>query len=128
MEARWEQQQRRSPSILRFPFRAHSPLHINHGEVIYRDPMSHVLLDWITVADLGCWCICFWWMHRISTRQDAVLEQLREQARRIEKVSKEEHAILSEVHPNVEAIQKDVHEVTEKVDRVETRTSEAQAK
>jgi hypothetical protein len=96
--------------------------------VIYGHSMSRLLLDWITVADLGCWCVCFWWMHRISTRQDALLEQLRDQARRIEKVSKEEHAILSELHPNVEAIQKGVDEVTQKVDRVETRASEAQAK
>lgn len=81
--------------------------------------MPRFFLDAVTVADVGCWCVCFWWMHRISTRQNAVLEQLREQAKRIEKVSQEEHAILTELHPNVEAIQKDVQEVSEKVTRVE---------
>lgn len=81
--------------------------------------MQRHILDWITVVDLGCWCICFWWMHRISTRQSAVLDQLRDQAHRIEKVSKEEHAILTELHPNVEAIQKEVGKVSEKVTRVE---------
>jgi hypothetical protein len=81
--------------------------------------MPRHILDWITLVDLGCWCICFWWMHRISTRQNAVLDQLREQGRRIEKVAKEEHAILTELHPNVEAIQKEVGEVSEKVARVE---------
>lgn len=90
--------------------------------------MNRTLLDFITVADLGCWCICFWWMHRVSTRQDDMLDQLRRQARRIENVAKEEHAILTELHPNVEAIQKGVDEVTEKVDRVESQANEAKAR
>jgi hypothetical protein len=81
--------------------------------------MHSLILDWITVLNIGCWGVCFWWMHRISTRQNAVLDQLREQAQRIEKVAKEEHAILTELHPNVEAIQKEVGEVSEKVTRVE---------
>ena len=79
--------------------------------------MQRHILDWITVVDLGCWCICFWWMHRISTRQSAVLDQLRDQAHRIEKVSKEEHAILTELHPNVEAIQKEVVRVLKQAGR-----------
>lgn len=87
--------------------------------------MSRLFLDCISVADIGCWCLCFWWMHRISTRQNSVLEELRGQARRIEKISKEEHAILSELHPNVEAIQKGMDQVSEKVTRVEDH---AQAK
>ena len=81
--------------------------------------MTRLILDLTNIAGLGCWCVCFWWMHRISTRQNAVLDQLREQAQRIEKVAKEEHAILTELHPNVEAIQKEVGEVSEKVTRVE---------
>ena len=79
--------------------------------------MTRVLLDFVTVADIFCWGVCFWWMHRISSRQNAVLDQLKQQAKRIEKVSEEGHAILSEVHPNVEAIQKGVDEVAEKVGR-----------
>ncbi|HEX4668086.1 MAG TPA: hypothetical protein VH207_15955 [Chthoniobacterales bacterium] len=58
-------------------------------------------------------------MHRISSRQNAVLEQLRKQGQRVENISQKEHAILSELHPNVEAIQKGVVEVSEKVERVE---------
>ena len=65
--------------------------------------------------DLGCWCVCFWWMHRISKRQDAVLKQLQEQARRIERVSKEEHEILTELRPSVQKIEKDLDDVSEKV-------------
>ena len=79
--------------------------------------MPRFLLDLVTVADIFCWGICFWWMHRISTRQNAVLDQLNRQASRIKEVSEEGHAILSEVQPNVEAIQKGVDEVAEKVGR-----------
>ena len=74
--------------------------------------------DFLTIADVACWCLCFWWMHRISSRQDAVLDQLRKQAERIEKISKEQHAILTEVHPNVESIQKTVDEVSDDVAHV----------
>jgi len=58
-------------------------------------------------------------MHRISVRQNAVLDQLTSQAHRIEEISRQEHALLTQVHPNVEAIQKGVDEVSEKVARVE---------
>lgn len=76
-------------------------------------------IDWITAANFGCWAGCFWWMHRISSRQNVVLEQLTSQAHRIEEISRQEHALLAQVHPNVEAIQKGVDEVSEKVARVE---------
>ena len=68
--------------------------------------MPRLYYDFLAIADVACWCVCFWWMHRISSRQDAVLDQLRKQAERIENISKEQHAILAEVHPNVESIQK----------------------
>ena len=86
--------------------------------------MSRVFYDILAIANIGFWCICFWWMHRISTRQNAVLDQLRKQAQRIEKISKEEHAILSEVHPNVESIQKRVDEVSDEVTRVKGKVEE----
>jgi uncharacterized protein (UPF0335 family) len=47
-------------------------------------------------------------MHRISSRQNVVLKQLREQAHRIENVSKEEHEILKELHPAVQKIEETV--------------------
>ncbi len=81
--------------------------------------MTRLILDLTNITGLLCWCVCFWWMHRISSRQNAMLEQLRKQGQRIESISQEEHAILSELHPNVEAIQKGVDEVSEKVERVE---------
>ena len=84
--------------------------------------MTRFLLDAMTFADIGCWCVCFWWMHRISSRQNAVLDELRDQAQRIEEISREEHAILTELHPSVEALQKGVDEVSEQVARVEEET------
>jgi hypothetical protein len=66
---------------------------------------------WLTCFDTLCWVICFWWMHRISTRQDAVLAELREQARRIERLSKSEHDMIKEVHPAVSEIKEGVNEV-----------------
>jgi hypothetical protein len=86
--------------------------------------MTRLLLDAANMIGLGCWCVCFWWMHRISSRQDAVLTQLQKQSERIEKISREEHAILNELHPNVEAIQKEVGVVSEKVARVEDNVGE----
>ena len=58
-----------------------------------------------------CWGICFWWMHRISRRQDFVLNELHEQTHRIEKLSREEHELISEVHPKVEEISKGVEKI-----------------
>jgi len=62
-----------------------------------------------------CWVVCFWWMHRISSRQDAMLEELREMTRRIEKLSQKEHDLISEVHPKVNEIKEHVQNVREAV-------------
>ncbi len=59
------------------------------------------LAFWMTLIGTVCWGACFWWMHRISTRQNSLLDQLREQGRRIEKLSKLEHDLIKEVHPQV---------------------------
>jgi hypothetical protein len=69
-------------------------------------------LGWINVA---CWGICFWWMHRISSRQDALLTRLREQGRRIEGLSKIEHDLIKEVHPQVGEIKEGMQEVVDAV-------------
>lgn len=65
------------------------------------DMVATELLSWI---GMGCWLLCFWWMHRISKRQDAMLEALARQAERIERVAREEHEIIKEVHPAIEQI------------------------
>ena len=69
------------------------------------------LAFWMTVAGTVCWGVCFCWMHRISTKQNNLLDELREQARRIEKLSKAEHDLIKEVHPQVNEIKVGVEEM-----------------
>jgi hypothetical protein len=45
--------------------------------------MPRLYYDFLAIADVACWCICFWWMHRISRSQNAMLEQLRKQAKEL---------------------------------------------
>lgn len=59
------------------------------------------LAFWLTLTGMFCWVGCFWWMYRISTKQNALLDQLRAQGKRIEKLSKIEHDLIREVHPQV---------------------------
>ena len=75
--------------------------------------MGSTLANFVTLLDLGCWAVCFWWMHRISQRQNIVLEELQQQARSIEELSREEREILEELHPTVQKIEKDVDQVKE---------------
>lgn len=71
-----------------------------------------VLLTWVGT---GCWVVCFWWMHRISRRQESLLNELHAVARRIEEVSRAEHEIIQQVHPSVEQIKERVENVAEAV-------------
>ena len=56
---------------------------------------------WLTVIGTFCWGVCFWWMRQISTKQNAFLDQLHAQGKRIEKLSRLEHDLIKEVHPQV---------------------------
>ena len=60
-----------------------------------------VVSFWLTFVGLLCWVVCFWWMYRISNKQNALLDQLHAQGKRIEKLSKMEHDLIKEVHPQV---------------------------
>ena len=62
-----------------------------------------------------CWAVCFWWMHHISSRQDAMLEELHEMTTRIEKLSQAEHDLIRDVHPQVSEIKEHVQNVEEVV-------------
>jgi hypothetical protein len=75
--------------------------------------MPRSLVNFISVLDIACWGVCFWWMHRISERQNAMLEELQQQAQSIEELSKEEHEILKELHPTVQKIDENVDQVKE---------------
>ena len=74
--------------------------------------MTIFALTWVGI---GCWCICFWWMHRISSRQDAMLKELHEMTQRIEQLSQAEHDLIKEVHPKVGEIKEQVDDVKEAV-------------
>jgi hypothetical protein len=68
------------------------------------------ILSWLGI---GCWGVCFWWMYQISSRQDAVLRELREMTRRIEKLTESEHDLIRDVHPQVGEIKEHVETVKE---------------
>ena len=65
---------------------------------------------WLTWVGTGAWVVCFWWMHRISARQDALLTELRE-------LAQTQHDILREVHPDVGEIKE--HVVTEQGEKID---------
>ena len=69
----------------------------------------------LALIDTACWAICFWWMHRLSSKQEMMLKELHDVTKRIEKLSKAEHDLIQEVHPKVEEIQESVKTVSEKV-------------
>jgi uncharacterized protein YdeI (YjbR/CyaY-like superfamily) len=50
-------------------------------------------------------------MHRISAKQNDLLEKLGEQGKRIEKLSKIEHDLIKEVHPQVNEIKEGMEEI-----------------
>ena len=70
--------------------------------------MIVVALTWIGTA---CWAVCFWWMHRLSSRQETMLRELHEMTQRIEQLSKAEHDLIREVHPQVEKIKEHIEDV-----------------
>jgi hypothetical protein len=73
------------------------------------------LAFWLTAVSTACWLVCFWWMYRISARQDALLAELQEQTNRIEGLSKMEHDLIRDVHPQVGQIKKTVEKVASDV-------------
>ena len=82
--------------------------------------MDHQTIAYVlTWVGTGAWVVCFWWMHRISTRQDALLIELKE-------LAKTQQDILKEVHPDVGEIKAHVveeqggkiHAIAEQVEQV----------
>jgi signal transduction histidine kinase len=70
----------------------------------------------LTALGTGAWVVCFWWMHRISSRQDGMLAELREQAVELAKLNRTESEVLQEVRPEVGEIYESLGEVSEKVE------------
>jgi hypothetical protein len=74
--------------------------------------MAIFVLTWV---GLGCWCVCFWLMHRISSRQDAMLKGFHQVTQRIEQLSQAGHDLIRDVHPQVGEIKEQVETVKEAV-------------
>jgi tRNA U34 5-carboxymethylaminomethyl modifying enzyme MnmG/GidA len=66
---------------------------------------------WLTLAGTGCWAVCFWWMYRLSLKQNNLLDRLSEQGKRIERLSRIEHDLIKEVHPQVGEIKEGMDEM-----------------
>src|ERR1700733_13324983 len=66
---------------------------------------------WMALAGMICWIFCFWWMRRISIKQNKLLAQLQEQGKRIEKLSRAEHDLIKEVHPQVGEIKEGMESI-----------------
>jgi uncharacterized protein YdeI (YjbR/CyaY-like superfamily) len=73
--------------------------------------IENSLAFWMTLTGTVCWGVCFWWMRRLSIKQNALLDQLREQGKRIEKLSRIEHDLIKEVHPQVNEIKEGMEEM-----------------
>lgn len=65
----------------------------------------------MAVIGTVCWGICFVWMYRISAKQNHLLDKLGEQGKRIEKLSRIEHDLIKEVHPQVNEIKEEMSEM-----------------
>ncbi len=72
---------------------------------------------WMTMMGTICWAVCFCWMHRISSKQNRLLDELKQQNQRIEKLSKAEHDLIKEVHPQVGEIAESVEAMKQQVKR-----------
>lgn len=69
----------------------------------------------LTWLGIGCWLVCFWWMHRISSRQDSMLKELHAMTQRIERLSESGNELIRDVHPQVNEIKEHVETVKEAV-------------
>jgi hypothetical protein len=69
------------------------------------------LTFWLTAVSTACWLVCFWWMYRIASRQDALICKLQEQTDRTEELSRVEHDLIQDVHPKVGEIKEAVEKV-----------------
>jgi hypothetical protein len=65
----------------------------------------------LAFIDIACWAVCFAWMHRLSKKQNFLLDAIHAQAKRIENLSQAEHDLIKEVHPQVGEIRQSVEEV-----------------
>jgi hypothetical protein len=83
--------------------------------------MMTFLFGWLRTE---CWVACSIRMHRISSSQNSVLEELREVTQGLERLSRAEHDLVKDVHPAVSVIRERVEDMHGAV--VSERSSEKQ--
>lgn len=89
---------------------------------------NHNLALLLTIVGTLCWIFCFWWMYRISVKQSNLLAKLGEQGKRIEKLSRLEHDLIKEVHPQVDKIKAGVSEIVAAVRNTEEKAKDSPKK
>jgi hypothetical protein len=67
-------------------------------------------------------------MYRISVKQSNLLAKLGEQGKRIEKLSRLEHDLIKEVHPQVDKIKAGVSEIVAAVRNTEEKAKDSPKK
>jgi hypothetical protein len=63
--------------------------------------VSHAFVDILSVLSALCWPVCFWWMHRISVKQNTLLARLRKETEEVRKISEAEHELVQKIEPKV---------------------------
>src|SRR5215207_7178617 len=80
---------------------------------------------WLAWVGTLAWGVCFGWMHRISSRQDRLLNELHAQARRIAELNELQSDILNQVRPNVDRIREHVATVADGLDQTVEKVDQA---
>jgi hypothetical protein len=71
--------------------------------------------------------VCFWWMHRISSRQDALLTEFKQSAKVQHDILRKEHVVENQGE-KIEEIAEQVTEVADAVAPSEARWGSASAR
>jgi hypothetical protein len=66
--------------------------------------MTQELVNWLELFSAACWPVCFWWMHRISKKQNAMLADLDAQQKKVREISDEGREIIKEIEPKVKKV------------------------
>ena len=71
------------------------------------------LAFWMTLTGTICWGFCFWWMRRISIKQNFLLDPALPRTRQADRETfpKIEHDLIKEVHPQVGEIKEGMDEM-----------------
>lgn len=66
--------------------------------------MTQAMVNWLELFNAACWPVCFWWMHRISSKQNAMLADLHAQQQKVREISDEGREIIKELEPKVKKV------------------------